>query len=300
MTHVGVRQAPLQGHDALVDEPPGLGHYQGERQLRHRREQQQSGVRLRQGADRQRLELPQVPVRRQVTEHHRVLGPFPKHGHNGLGHAGSFPAGSLGAHQRVARLLGHRSRFTPALQKISLRATRVQEPQVVCVRRTTPMATMELRTVSGPAIKTLLEIIKDLATRINVRFDGDGMHAAFMDHAHVAMTSFSLRPVALQHYKCAKSVTVAVDANSWYRYLKSTAQSDVLTLTLKGDNPDVMGIRVENKEKQYVTTAQMKLTSIDQEEIEVPDIEYSSAVAMGSQDFLRICREMGSLPGMDR
>ena len=121
-----------------------------------------------------------------------------------------------------------------------------------------------------------------------------------MDHAHVAMTSFSLRPVALQHYKCAKSVTVAVDANSWYRYLKSTAQSDVLTLTLQGDSPDVMGIRVENKEKQYVTTAQMKLTSIDQEEIEVPDIEYSSAVAMGSQDFLRICREMGSLPGMDR
>ena len=40
------------------------------------------------------------------------------------------------------------------------------------------MAAMELRTVSGPAIKTLLEIIKDLATRINVRFDSDGMHAA--------------------------------------------------------------------------------------------------------------------------
>ena len=69
----------------------------------------------------------------------------------------------------------------------------------------------------------------------------------FMDHAHIAMTSFSLRPVALQHYKCNKSVTVAVDANSWYRYLKSTAQNDVLTLTLKGENPDVMGIRVENK-----------------------------------------------------
>ena len=69
----------------------------------------------------------------------------------------------------------------------------------------------------------------------------------FMDHAHIAMTSFSLRPVALQHYKCSKSVTVAVDANSWYRYLKSTAQNDVLTLTLKGENPDVMGIRVENK-----------------------------------------------------
>ena len=37
---------------------------------------------------------------------------------------------------------------------------------------------VELRTVSGPAIKTLLEIVKDLATRINVRFDGEGMHCA--------------------------------------------------------------------------------------------------------------------------
>ena len=43
----------------------------------------------------------------------------------------------------------------------------------------------------------------------------------------------------------------------------------------------------------------MRLTSIDQDELDVPDMEYSSAVAMGSQDFLRICREMSAIPGMD-
>ena len=53
------------------------------------------------------------------------------------------------------------------------------------------------------------------------------------------------------------------------------------------------------REKQYVSTAEMRLTSIDQDELDVPDMEYSSAVAMGSQDFLRICREMSAIPGMD-
>ena len=54
-----------------------------------------------------------------------------------------------------------------------------------------------------------------------------------------------------------------------------------------------------HREKQYVSTAEMRLTSIDQDELDVPDMEYSSAVAMGSQDFLRICREMSAIPGMD-
>ena len=156
-----------------------------------------------------------------------------------------------------------------------------------------------LRTTSAPAIKTLLEIIKDLQTRINVTFDAEGMFLSFMDHAHVAMTSVKLRAAALTAYSCQQEVTIGVDAGSWYRYLKSTTPQDVLTLTLFGVHPDVMGIRVENKAKQYVSTAEMRLTSKDEEEKLDPDDEYDIAITMGSHDFLRICREMGSIAGMD-
>lgn len=38
-----------------------------------------------------------------------------------------------------------------------------------------PEPTVMLRTTSAPAIKTLLEIIKDLQTRINVTFNAEGM-----------------------------------------------------------------------------------------------------------------------------
>lgn len=121
----------------------------------------------------------------------------------------------------------------------------------------------------------------------------------FMDHAHVAMTSVKLRAVALTAYSCQQEVKIGVDAGSWYRYLKSTTPQDVLTLTLFGDQPDVMGIKVENKAKQYVSTAEMRLTSKDEEEELDPDDEYDIAITMGSHDFLRICREMGSIAGMD-
>ena len=161
-----------------------------------------------------------------------------------------------------------------------------------------PEPTMLLRTTSGPAIKTLLEIIKDLQTRINVTFDDDGMRLVFMDHAHVAMTDVVLRKAATSAYTCKQPVTVGVDAGSWYRYLKSATPQDVLTLTLCGTTPDVMGIKVENKAKQYVSTAEMRLTSMDEEEMPDPDGEYDIAVTMGSHDFLRICREMGSIAGM--
>jgi proliferating cell nuclear antigen len=71
--------------------------------------------------------------------------------------------------------------------------------------------------------------------------------------------------------------------------------NDNLTLYLPASNPNKLGIRMDNSEKSTVTNYFLKLFDTDVEDIQIPNLNFTSIIHMPSVDLQKICRDMNAL-----
>ena len=76
-----------------------------------------------------------------------------------------------------------------------------------------------------------------------------------------------------------------------FKLIKTLSNNDSLTLFLPASNPNKLGIRAENAEKGTMNTWMMKLFDTNVENIEFPNISFTSIIHMPSVDFQKICRD---------
>jgi proliferating cell nuclear antigen len=67
---------------------------------------------------------------------------------------------------------------------------------------------------------------------------------------------------------------------------------DILSLFLEETNPNKLGIRIENGDKNIHTTYKLHLMDIIEEECELPATEFNSVVTMQSIEFQKYIRDM--------
>jgi proliferating cell nuclear antigen len=64
---------------------------------------------------------------------------------------------------------------------------------------------------------------------------------------------------------------------------------------MPANNPNKLGIRMENSEKSTVTNYFLKLFDTDVEDIQIPSLNFTSIIHMPSVDLQKICRDMNAL-----
>ena len=64
---------------------------------------------------------------------------------------------------------------------------------------------------------------------------------------------------------------------------------------LEEDNQSVLGIHIENSEKNSITKYKLNLMDLHQDNIQIPPPTFSSVITMPSSDFQKICRDMHNL-----
>jgi proliferating cell nuclear antigen PCNA len=79
---------------------------------------------------------------------------------------------------------------------------------------------------------------------------------------------------------------------NFFKLIKTINNNDVLTLFMDDDDKNILGIKIENAEKKYVTTYKLKLMDLDNEDLAVPPTEFDAEVSMPSAEFHKICRDM--------
>ena len=80
-----------------------------------------------------------------------------------------------------------------------------------------------------------------------------------------------------------------------FKLIKTMGNNDSLTLYLPANNPNKLGIRMENTEKSQTTNFFLKLFDTDVEDISIPSLNFTSIIHMNSTDFQKICRDMNVL-----
>ena len=153
----------------------------------------------------------------------------------------------------------------------------------------------EIRTVQSGAFRTLIEGLKEILAEANLEFDSTGIKIIDVDETHTVLTYLRLNADRFEYFYCPAKFILGVNMMYLFKLIKTLSNNDSLTLFLPASNPNKLGIRAENAEKQSTNTWMMKLFDTNIDSIELPNIQFTSIITMPSTDFQKICRDMNGL-----
>jgi len=153
----------------------------------------------------------------------------------------------------------------------------------------------EIRTVQSAAFRTLIEALKEILTEANLEFDSTGMKVIDVDETHTVLTFLRLHADRFEYFYCPAKYVLGINMIYLFKLIKTLSNNDSLSLFLPANNPNKLGIRAENAEKGTTNTWMMKLFDTNVENIEFPNISFTSIIHMPSTDFQKICRDFNAL-----
>jgi proliferating cell nuclear antigen len=153
----------------------------------------------------------------------------------------------------------------------------------------------EVKTVQSGAFRTLIEALKEILTEANLEFDSQGIKIMAVDETHTVLVYLKLQSDRFENYYCPEKHVLGVNMIYLFKLIKTMGNNDSLTLYLPANNPNKLGIRMENSEKSTTTNYFLKLFDTDVEVINIPSLNFTSIIHMPSVDLQKIFRDMNAL-----
>ena len=154
---------------------------------------------------------------------------------------------------------------------------------------------IELKTVQTSAFKTLTEALKEILTDANIEFTDNSMKIITMDPTQTILVHLKLEKDNFEYYYCKHKTFIGVNMLNFFKLVRTLTNNDALTLFIEEDNPNILGIRIENGEKNSVTNYYLNLIEVDETVYQIPPAQFESIITMPSNEFNKICRDMINL-----
>jgi proliferating cell nuclear antigen len=155
---------------------------------------------------------------------------------------------------------------------------------------------MELKTVQTNSFKTLSDALKEILTDVNIEFSPAGMKLVSMDQeTRTILVHLKLDAKKFEYYKCEKEIIAGINLPNFYKLIQTLTNNDALTLYISSSNPNQMGIKIENGEKNCLTNYLLNLIEVDEEVIKIPPPKFESIIKMQSSEFNKKCRDMSNI-----
>ena len=152
--------------------------------------------------------------------------------------------------------------------------------------------TLEIKTVQSSAFRILIEALKEILTDANLEFDKDGITIMAMDTSHTVLVYLKLDSFKFEYYHCEKKIIIGVSMLNFFKLIKTMNNNDTLTLFIEEENTNVLGIRIENGDKNSITVYKLNLMDLNEEDLKLPPASFDSVITMPSTDFQKYCRDI--------
>ena len=139
-----------------------------------------------------------------------------------------------------------------------------------------------------------MDAIKDLVQDCNFDCNDAGIALQAMDSSHVALVSMMLKAEGFSPYRCDRNLALGINLTSLTKVLRAAQNEDILTLKAE-DAPDSLNLVFESSESDRLSEYDIKLMTIDQDHLGIPETEYAATISMPSGEFQRICRDLMAL-----
>ena len=154
---------------------------------------------------------------------------------------------------------------------------------------------LEVKTVQSSAFRILVEALKEILTDANLEFDNSGIKIMAMDSSHTVLVHLKLNADSFEEFKCNNKLILGINMINLFKLIKTMSNNDTLTLYVEEDNQSVLGIKIENSEKNTITRYKLNLMDLHEEQIQIPPTVFESVITLPSSDFQKICRDMHNL-----
>jgi proliferating cell nuclear antigen len=160
---------------------------------------------------------------------------------------------------------------------------------------------LEIKTVQIAPFRTLMTALKDILLETNITFQKDGIRIINMDKSHTILAHLFLEASKFEHYYCAHpKIIIGVNMFHLFKLINSIDNDDTLTIYIEKSDytdgiVDNLGLKFENGDIKQQKIQKLKLIEPDEEELELPDVKFSSIINLPSADFQKIIRDLSNI-----
>jgi proliferating cell nuclear antigen len=160
---------------------------------------------------------------------------------------------------------------------------------------------LTIQTVQITPFKTLITALKDILLETNMTFRPDGIHVINMDKSHTILVHLFLAADKFERYECnEEKIIIGLNVFHLFRLISNVNNDDTLTICIEnGDYSDgivsQLTLKFENNTISQCKTQKLRLIEPDTDELEYPDVKFSSIINLPSVDFQKIIRDMSCI-----
>tara|TARA_B100001248_G_C27328088_1_gene430026 strand:- start:79 stop:867 length:789 start_codon:yes stop_codon:yes gene_type:complete len=151
---------------------------------------------------------------------------------------------------------------------------------------------LEIKTVQASAFRILIEALKEILTDANFECDETGIKMIAMDSSRTVLVHLKLQADKFESYVCKEKKVLGISMINFFRVIKTMNNNDTLTLFLEKEKDSVLGIKIENSDKNTTSTFHLNLMDLHIDNIQIPSVEFESVITMPSTDFQKTIRDM--------
>lgn len=164
------------------------------------------------------------------------------------------------------------------------------------------MKIVELKTTQSSVIKILIEAIKEILIDVNIEFSSEYIRITQTDVTETVLVNLELKTSKIKEsgsYYCnypeSKPYTVGVNILHLFKLLKTINNDDILSMGIDDENPGVIDIKLENTSKSSVTKYSLNLIELNEDEYDIPDVDFDTVIVYNSTNFQKIVKDMYNL-----
>ena len=160
---------------------------------------------------------------------------------------------------------------------------------------------LTIKTVQIAPFRTLMTALKDILLETNISFQKDGIRIINMDKSHTILAHLYLNAENFEHYECKKDkIIIGVNMFHLFKLINSIDNDDTLTIYIENNDyvdgiTSHLGLKFENGDIKQCKTQKLRLIEPDLEELQVPDVTFSSIINLPSSDFQKIIRDLSCI-----
>ena len=166
---------------------------------------------------------------------------------------------------------------------------------------------LKVVTCQTSSFRTLIEALKEILKDVNIKFtiqeseqpNSGGMSIVAMNISTSVLIKLKIPASSFDTYYCkpknGKQLLVGVNMNSFYKLIKTMSNEDNLTLYIDENDINNLCIKLENGEKNLITTYKLKLLELSDTIIPIPDATFPFMISIPSDRFHKIIRDTSSI-----
>lgn len=157
---------------------------------------------------------------------------------------------------------------------------------------------LTIKTVQIAPFRTLMTALKDILLETNITFEPDGMRIVNMDKSHTVLVHLFLAAQNFEFYECNKDkIIIGVNMFHLFKLINTIENEETLTIYIENSDyvdgiVSYLTLKYENGEIKQCKTQKLRLIEPDPEELQYPDVTFSSIINLPSTDFQKIIRDL--------